>query len=191
MDLRRPALLQSLAKDHSGDVSPEQGFVEGLVILGGRTIRGVGGGVCQVSTTAFQAAFYAGYPILERYPHGYRVMTNLTNHSRRERLLYGCPLELTDSEAIQWWKDQVLHVEPIPPVTVNDGPVKQHVQVDDEVDLREIPWVRTRQDARVKLMVANELGFPTMGGSVLKAEIPVGHWRPIATITPKPPRISA
>lgn len=56
-----------------GDISPEEGFVEGKVIVGGRTINGVGGGVCQVSTTAFQAAFYAGYPILERYAHGYQV----------------------------------------------------------------------------------------------------------------------
>ncbi|HEY7065367.1 MAG TPA: UbiD family decarboxylase [Chloroflexota bacterium] len=79
---------------------------------------------------------------LPGYPAGFRVMTNLTNHSRRERLLYGCPLELTDSEAIQWWKDQVLRVEPSPPVTVADGPVKQHVQLDDEVDLRQIPWVQ-------------------------------------------------
>lgn len=39
---------------------------------------------------------------------------------------------------------------------------------------RDIPWVRTRQDARVKLMVANSLGFATMGINVLKAEIPVG-----------------
>jgi quercetin dioxygenase-like cupin family protein len=39
---------------------------------------------------------------------------------------------------------------------------------------RTIPWVRTRQDARVKLMVAPELGFPTMGSVVLKGEIPVG-----------------
>jgi vancomycin resistance protein YoaR len=44
-----------------------------LIIFGGRTIEGVGGGVCQVSTTAFQAAFHAGFPILERTPHGYRV----------------------------------------------------------------------------------------------------------------------
>lgn len=35
-------------------------------------------------------------------------------------------------------------------------------------------WVATRQDARAKLMLAEELGFPTMGGAVLKAEIPVG-----------------
>lgn len=56
-----------------GDISPEEGYVSSKVIVGGRTIDGVGGGVCQVSTTAFRAAFYAGYPIVERYAHGYRV----------------------------------------------------------------------------------------------------------------------
>jgi vancomycin resistance protein YoaR len=56
-----------------GDISPEEGYVSSNVIVGGRTITGVGGGVCQVSTTVFQAAFYAGFPILERFAHGYRV----------------------------------------------------------------------------------------------------------------------
>jgi vancomycin resistance protein YoaR len=56
-----------------GDVSEEQGYETGLIIFGGRTIEGVGGGVCQVSTTVFQAAFWAGYPIVERWEHGYRV----------------------------------------------------------------------------------------------------------------------
>ena len=39
---------------------------------------------------------------------------------------------------------------------------------------RDIPWVRTRQDAKCKLMISNELGYTTMGSNVLKAEIPVG-----------------
>jgi quercetin dioxygenase-like cupin family protein len=39
---------------------------------------------------------------------------------------------------------------------------------------RDIPWVETVQDKKVKLMLSNELGFPTMGGAILKAEIPVG-----------------
>jgi vancomycin resistance protein YoaR len=56
-----------------GNVSTDDGFEEGLVIVGDRTIKGVGGGVCQVSTTAYQAALRAGYPVVERYPHGYRV----------------------------------------------------------------------------------------------------------------------
>ena len=39
---------------------------------------------------------------------------------------------------------------------------------------KDIPWVSTPQDVRCKLMIANELGFATMGSNVLKAEIPVG-----------------
>lgn len=56
-----------------GEVSAEEGFEEGLIIVGNRTIKGVGGGVCQVSTTAYQTALKAGFPIAERIPHGYRV----------------------------------------------------------------------------------------------------------------------
>jgi vancomycin resistance protein YoaR len=56
-----------------GEISEEAGYQTGLIIWGGRTIEGVGGGVCQVSTTVFQTAFWAGFPIEERWPHGYRV----------------------------------------------------------------------------------------------------------------------
>jgi vancomycin resistance protein YoaR len=59
--------------DAIGSISPENGFKEALVISGGRTIKGVGGGVCQVSTTAFRALYQAGLPILERNQHAYRV----------------------------------------------------------------------------------------------------------------------
>lgn len=56
-----------------GDISLDNGYAEAMIILGGRTIKGVGGGVCQVSTTLFRAAFFAGLPIVERHPHAYRV----------------------------------------------------------------------------------------------------------------------
>ena len=59
--------------EYLGDVSLENGFAEALIIYGGRTIKGVGGGVCQVSTTLFRAVFFGGYPIVERYSHAYRV----------------------------------------------------------------------------------------------------------------------
>mgnify|MGYP001430519210 CR=1 FL=1 len=58
---------------HLGDISLDTGFAEAWIIYGGRTIQGVGGGICQVSTTLFRTAFYGGYPILERNPHAYRV----------------------------------------------------------------------------------------------------------------------
>ncbi|MHB1317942.1 MAG: VanW family protein, partial [Anaerolineae bacterium] len=41
--------------------------------VGDETVLGPGGGVCQVGTTFFRAAFWGGYPIVERTPHAYRV----------------------------------------------------------------------------------------------------------------------
>ncbi len=58
---------------HLGEISPEAGYLEGSVILGGATVTGIGGGICQVSTTMFRAAFSGGYAITERNSHGYRV----------------------------------------------------------------------------------------------------------------------
>ena len=56
-----------------GSISLDDGYAEALIIFGGRTIKGVGGGVCQVSTTLFRTAFFGGFPIVERHPHAYRV----------------------------------------------------------------------------------------------------------------------
>ncbi len=54
-----------------GSISEADGYSEGLIIVGGQTIKGVGGGVCQVSTTLYQTAFWAGFPIVNRLEHGY------------------------------------------------------------------------------------------------------------------------
>jgi vancomycin resistance protein YoaR len=56
-----------------GDVSLDTGYAEALIILGNRTIKGAGGGVCQVSTTFFRTIFMTGFPITERHSHAYRV----------------------------------------------------------------------------------------------------------------------
>jgi vancomycin resistance protein YoaR len=56
-----------------GDISLENGYAEALIIVGNQTIQGVGGGVCQVSTTLFRTAFFGGFPIVERHAHAYRV----------------------------------------------------------------------------------------------------------------------
>jgi len=67
-----PGATFSMA-DALGNISLENGYAEALIIYGGQTIQGVGGGVCQVSTTLFRAAFFAGFPIPERHAHAYRV----------------------------------------------------------------------------------------------------------------------
>lgn len=59
-----------------GKVDEGNGFVTGLGILsngegGITTAPVVGGGICQVSTTIFQSAFWAGLTIVERTAHPY------------------------------------------------------------------------------------------------------------------------
>lgn len=55
------------------EITLDNGYTEALIIYNGQTIEGVGGGVCQVSTTLFRAAFFSGFQITERHPHAYRV----------------------------------------------------------------------------------------------------------------------
>jgi vancomycin resistance protein YoaR len=56
-----------------GEISAATGYDQAYIISKGRTILGTGGGVCQVSTTVFRAAFNSGLEILKRTAHAYRV----------------------------------------------------------------------------------------------------------------------
>ncbi|MSP14625.1 MAG: hypothetical protein EXR62_16920 [Chloroflexi bacterium] len=59
--------------DLVGEISEKTGYDQTFIIADNRTVRGAGGGVCQVSTTVFRAAFWSGFPIIERYAHSYRI----------------------------------------------------------------------------------------------------------------------
>jgi vancomycin resistance protein YoaR len=56
-----------------GAVGPAQGYVPELVIDGNHEDFQYGGGLCQVSTTAFRAALLAGLPINERLNHAFAI----------------------------------------------------------------------------------------------------------------------
>jgi vancomycin resistance protein YoaR len=53
----------------TGERSAAKGFLEAPVIINGELQTGLGGGVCQVSTTVFNAAYEAGLPIESRTNH--------------------------------------------------------------------------------------------------------------------------
>ena len=53
----------------TGERSAQKGFREAPVIIDGELQTGLGGGVCQVSTTVFNAAYDAGLPITARTNH--------------------------------------------------------------------------------------------------------------------------
>lgn len=59
--------------ENVGEINEANGFVEGYAIVGNRTQKEPGGGICQVSTTLFRAAFYAGIPFTEKNPHRFRI----------------------------------------------------------------------------------------------------------------------
>ena len=56
-----------------GRVSAKTGYKSAYIIKNGRTEKGDGGGVCQVSTTLFRAVLDAGLKVTKRLPHSYRV----------------------------------------------------------------------------------------------------------------------
>lgn len=56
-----------------GEVDEANGFVQGYAVIGNRTQLEWGGGVCQVSTTVFRTAFWAGVPITERHAHPFYI----------------------------------------------------------------------------------------------------------------------
>ena len=53
----------------AGECNEEKGFKGAGVIVGGEVVDDIGGGICQVATTVFNAVYEAGLPIDERSNH--------------------------------------------------------------------------------------------------------------------------
>jgi vancomycin resistance protein YoaR len=78
----------------TGERTSEKGFLEAPVIINGELQTGLGGGVCQVSTTVFNAAYEAGLPIdsrtnhalyIDHYPQGRDATVNYPDVDLRFR----------------------------------------------------------------------------------------------------------
>lgn len=57
----------------NGPRTAERGYQPAPVIVGNTVIPGLGGGVCQVSSTLYNAVLQAGLEVVERYPHSQPV----------------------------------------------------------------------------------------------------------------------
>lgn len=67
-----PGGIYSMA-EALGPISEDTGYKLGFAIIGQDTVLDVGGGLSQLTTTVFKAAFAAGFPIVERTTHAYRI----------------------------------------------------------------------------------------------------------------------
>ena len=73
---------------------------------------------------------------IKGYPPGYRVATNLATSPRRIALIFGLPQEAKGIELVRAFRDKVKEeLDPIPPVEVDTGPVKENILVGDDIDL--------------------------------------------------------
>ena len=60
--------------DVLGPVNGATGYLKELVILGEKTLPAYGGGLCQVSTTAYRGVWEEGFPIAARRNHSFAVL---------------------------------------------------------------------------------------------------------------------
>jgi vancomycin resistance protein YoaR len=57
----------------AGERTAAKGYQEAPAIVDGKLVPQLGGGVCQVGTTFFNAVFFSGLPILERHNHSFYI----------------------------------------------------------------------------------------------------------------------
>ena len=70
-----------------GNTTKEKGYKEGGAYVGGKVVQAYGGGICQVSTTLYNAVLYANLEIVERHNHSYAV--NYVPAGRDATVAYG------------------------------------------------------------------------------------------------------
>jgi len=68
----RPGSVFSFNKT-IGPRTAEKGYQEAPAIVGGKLVPSLGGGVCQVGTTLFNAVFFGGLDVVERHNHSFYI----------------------------------------------------------------------------------------------------------------------
>ena len=166
----------------TGERTAERGFLEAPVIINGEIQNGLGGGVCQVSTTVFNAAYESGLPVLARANHALYIshyplgrdatvnypdldmrFTNDTGHWLLLRTfvgagsltvnLYGTPV----NRRVESTTEPLVETGPIPVQEVDDPALEKGKRVVDEVGAppRETSVRRLVYDASDKLLYDN------------------------------------
>jgi vancomycin resistance protein YoaR len=56
-----------------GERTAEKGYQEAPAIVNGKLVPQLGGGICQIGTTFFNAVFFSGLPVVERTNHSFYI----------------------------------------------------------------------------------------------------------------------
>ena len=152
-----------------GPIDTTTGFVPGLVIAGDRTATGVGGGICQVSSTVFRALYGAGLPIIERRNHSYQV--HYYDPQGLDATIYQYSQDLkfsNDTGAALWfqvsWDDDQAELE----VDVFGKPRPETVKIGRPVTLSTTPSPVNRliPDATLRAGVRRQIDWAAPGAVI-------------------------
>lgn len=82
---------------------------------------------------------------IQGFEKGHRILTNFLSNRTRERLVFGVANDLTDPEAVLYWKNKLKEFTPIEPVETQNAPVKENILLGSDVDLTRFPWPKWHQ----------------------------------------------
>lgn len=128
-----------------GPITARNGYVAGLVIAGDQTASGVGGGICQVSTTVFRTLFGAGLPIVQRQNHSYQV--HYYDPQGLDATIYQPSLDLkfaNDTGGSLWFQTDWDDKESILTISVFGKPPRYDVVIDEPRTLKTTPSPKDR-----------------------------------------------
>jgi UbiD family decarboxylase len=82
------------------------------------------------------------FDAIKGYPRGFRVLTNAVCSAATTALAFGLDPQLSGLDIIRAWKEKLGSQKPVPPVEVSGGPVLDHVETGDRVNLLKFPTPR-------------------------------------------------
>lgn len=75
------------------------------------------------------------------YEPGFRVLSNITTAKERVALSLGLPPDTAPMDIVRFWREYAKKGEKLPPRRVKDGPVLQHIDQGEDVNLNKFPGV--------------------------------------------------
>jgi 4-hydroxy-3-polyprenylbenzoate decarboxylase len=103
------------------------------------------GAITEVTARAAQPKVVL-FDNIKGYPAGFRVIVNAVCSAATTGLAFGLDPTLTGMEMIKAWKKKLGSYYPLKPVDVANGPITEHVESGDKIDMLKFPTPRWHED---------------------------------------------
>ena len=103
------------------------------------------GAITEVAARATQPKVVL-FDNIKGYPKGFRVIVNAVCSAATTSLAFGLDPTLPGLDMIKAWKKKLGSYKPLKPVNVATGPITEHVESGDRVDMLKFPTPRWHED---------------------------------------------